>query len=341
MKAGITDGKGRLWLEDLPLPEPGEYQCLCKNLVCATCTGTDKKIIQNALFEGMQYPGILGHESVGVVVETGRKVRNIHKGDIMIRPTAVYPQTTFAGFHSLWGAYAEYGLVTDTAALLQDHPETVLNYYCQYQMKLPADLGLDPGDAVMLITLKEVLGYADSIGVRLNMPVMLTGVGSVGLTFCHALRLLGAYPVIVAARRASDFELALKLGADYVINTSTQDLKETVMEITKGHGVDRIIDATGNVEYVKQSLPALSENGRLSPYATYPSEVVLTDWIPQEKILEGVTGEVRTHDFICSAVRHGQLNLADLYSHRLPFEDLEKGFELIRRKEAFKIVFDF
>ena len=49
MKAGITDGAGKVWLEEVPVPEPNDYQCLCRNLVCATCTGTDRKHIHNQL----------------------------------------------------------------------------------------------------------------------------------------------------------------------------------------------------------------------------------------------------------------------------------------------------
>ena len=43
MKSAITDGKGNLWIEKLPIPEPSEYQALCKVHACASCTGTDRK----------------------------------------------------------------------------------------------------------------------------------------------------------------------------------------------------------------------------------------------------------------------------------------------------------
>ena len=208
-------------------------------------------------------------------------------------------------------------------------------------MKIPGDLELAAGDASMLITLKEVLGYAESVGIGLNTPVLITGLGSVGLAFCKALRLLGAYPVIAAARRESEFPLALALGADFVVNTEKQDLAEAVRAITGGRGASRLIDVTGAPGYVVRCLPALAEDGKACPYAKYPPGDPLQNHVAPDRILEGRTGEVRTHEAICSAVRHKLLpDLHKLYSHRLPFRMLKEGFDMIERKEAFKIVFD-
>ena len=341
MKVGITDGAGNVWIEDVPVPKPNDYQCLCRNLVCATCTGTDRKIIHNKLSSDHKFPAILGHESIGIVEEVGKKVRKFRKGDMVIRPTAVYSTERYAGFASLWGGYAEYGLITDAEAQLADNPGIKVHGYVQYQQILPSDLGLEAGDASMLITLKEVLGYADSIGIRLNTPTLIMGIGSVGLSFCKAAKMLGAYPVIVAARRDSQFPLALSLGADYVINTEKQDLTEAVMEITKGRGILRMVDVTGSAGFIARCLPALAPDGTVSPYAKCPPDDPLENHIPAERILAGATGEVRTHDFICSAIRHGLLpDLHRLYSHRLPFRMLKEGFDMIAKKEAFKIVFE-
>ena len=341
MKVGITDGAGNVWVDEVPVPKPNDYQCLCRNLVCATCTGTDQKHIHNKLPWKQEYPGIFGHESIGIVEEVGKKVRKFRKGDMVIRPTAVYSGERYAGFTSLWGGYAEYGLVTDSEAQLADDPGAKVYGCARYQLTLPADLGLEAGDASMLITLKEVLGYADSVGIGLNTPTLITGIGSVGLSFCKAVKLLGAYPVMVAARRESEFPLALSLGADHVINTEKQDLAEAVMEITKGQGAARLIDVTGAPGYVARCLPAQAQDGKVCPYATYPPDDPLTGHIPEGRIQAGSTGEVRTHDFICSAVRHGLLpDLHRLYSHRLPLGRLKEGFDMIARKEAFKIVFE-
>lgn len=340
MKAAITDGAGKVWLEDIPMPEPNDYQCLCRNLVCASCTGTDRKHIHNQLPWSQVYPGVLGHESLGVVVEVGKKVKLYRRGDTVFRPTPVYPGDSICGFSSMWGGFSEYGLVTDADAWLADDSAAPVNSYSQYQMIVPDDLNLDPAAAVQLITLKEVTGFAHSVGVTLNTPTLLLGAGSVALAFCRGIKLLGGCPLIVAARRDCQLATAAKIGADYVINTEKQSLPDVVREITGGKGVSRLIDATGSPQYIKSCLPALAADGKVCTYATYPADDPVKQHIPADKLLDGRTGEVWTHDYFLSALRHNMVRLDDLYSHRLPLRMIAQGFEMIERKEAMKIVFD-
>lgn len=340
MKAAITDGAGKVWVDQIPMPEPNDYQCLCKHILCASCTGTDKKHIHNKLPWEQEYPGVLGHESIGVVIEVGKKVRNYQRGDMVLRPTPVYPGERIGDFSSMWGGFAEYGMVTDAAAWRADDAAAPVNSYSQYQLTVPEDLGLNPADAVQLITLKEVTGYAHSVGVTLNTATLLLGAGSVALAFCRGIKLLGGSPLIVAARKDWQLALAKNVGADYVINTEKQDIREAVMEITGGAGVSRLIDATGSPQYIGKCLLALSADGKVSAYATYPTDDPLASHIPEDKLLGGITGEVWTHDYFLSALRHGMVRLDDLYSHRLPLRMISEGFDMLERKEAVKIVFD-
>ena len=122
MKGAVTDGKGNIWIQDVPKPVIGDYECLCKIDCCATCTGTDMMSINGTISWAQQdrYPALIGHESVGVVIETGKKVRNIKAGDRFLRPAAWYPGEYKEGLFSMMGGYAQYGIVTDTEALLQD-----------------------------------------------------------------------------------------------------------------------------------------------------------------------------------------------------------------------------
>ena len=126
MRAAITDGKGNVKLMDIPEPKPDSYQCLCKIEACATCTGTDKKLVNGQMPWANKYPAILGHESFGIVIHCGDKVRNIKIGDRFLRPAAAYPGTLLGNYASWMGGFAEYGLVTDNKALTADTPDVVM-----------------------------------------------------------------------------------------------------------------------------------------------------------------------------------------------------------------------
>ena len=65
MKAAIIERPGVLTVKEIPMPEVGEYDALCDLLYGATCTGTDQHLIVGRFPWPVQYPTILGHESVG------------------------------------------------------------------------------------------------------------------------------------------------------------------------------------------------------------------------------------------------------------------------------------
>ena len=341
MKAAITDGKGNVWLDDVPMPEPNEYQCLCQTLACATCTGTDQKHIHNKLPWSQNYPGILGHESAGRVLSVGAKVRNYREGDIVLRPAAVYPGERLGEYYSMWGGFAEYGLATDAAAMRQDDPAATPNNYTRFQLTVPPELGISPADATMLITLKETASYVASLGVILNTKVIVLGAGSVGISMCRFAKTFGACPLIVVARRDGPLAYAKDpIGADFAVNCQTEDAVARCRELTQGEGADLIIDTTGDADFMNSMLGALNAEGKAAAYATYKSSDTVKATLPADKLVTGRTGEDKAHQYLLDAVRVGLVNLADFYSHTMPLAQIAEGFEMLQNKSAFKIVFE-
>ncbi|MDD3726447.1 MAG: zinc-binding dehydrogenase [Candidatus Ratteibacteria bacterium] len=335
MKAAITDGKGNVWLEEVPVPEVGPYHCLCNVLACATCTGTDIKIMYGKLPWKENYPAVLGHESVGKVIKTGEKVRYVKEGDIILRPTAVYPGEKIDGYYSIWGGFAEYGLVMDTEAFLEDHPGEETGYG-KFQMKVPSTI--EPADAIMLITLKETAGYVADMGITLNDSVVVLGAGPVAMSITLFCKLRGAFPVIVVARRDDPLENIKRFGANYIINNTKEDMQKKVMDITGGKGVKYIIDTAGDEKLFQDAFKILARDGKIAPYAVFPEEVFKR--VDGTKILNAQTGEVPAHNYLLDLVRFGIVDLKEFYSHKLPFSEIKNGFEMLKNKEAFKVVFE-
>ena len=338
MKAAVTEGKGDIKLVDVPVPEAGPYQCLCKILACATCTGTDKKVVKSTIPWKVTYPGIVGHESVGTVLKRGKKARYIREGDIFLRPTAVYSGSKLGPYSSMLGGFAEYGLVTDVKALLEDNPGTAPGY-AQFQMKIPEDVIITPADATMVITLKETAGYVADMNLSVNSSVLLLGTGSVAMSMSFFSKIYGAFPLIAAGRRDEPLDSMKKFGANFTVNTEKEALEKKVMEITGGNGVDYIIDTAGNADLFIRASRILGENGKIAPYATYDNPEKLQS-VDKRFIMNARTGEVRTHRYLFDLVKLGIVDPGSFYSHRMPFSEITKGFEMIENREAFKIVFE-
>jgi len=342
MKATVTNGDGKVKLAEVPVPKAGPYQCLCKILACATCSGTDKKIVNGTLPWQEKYPGILGHESFGRVVEHGKKVRYIKKGDLFLRPTAVYPGESLGGYSSLWGGFAEYGLVTDTRALLEDEPGATLNAYTKYQQKVPSDISLSAEDATMLITAKEVSTFLMSVGIHFNSSAVILGTGSVAMNICFFAKLLGLNPVIVIGRREEPLGIFRKIGADRTVNNQKEDMVKAVRDATAGKGADFILDAAGDLNLFSEAAKLLGQNGRMVSYAVSNSfryTVDVSKGPARWSVLFTGPTEESGHDYILHLVRHKMIDLKLFYSHSMPFDRIEEGFELLKSKEAYKVVF--
>ena len=341
MKACITDGKGNVKLEDIDMVKVGPYQCLCKINACATCSGTDKKLVNGLFNWADKYPAILGHEGVGTVIECGSKVKNFKLGDKVLRPAVALPGTMYGNLASWMGNFAEYGLVTDIKAM-ENVPEATDPFgYTRYQQIIPKDVEISDCDATMLIMLKEVAGACKGAQIKVNHTVLVLGAGAVAQAMCFFASKTGAN-VIAAARRTDALANCLKCGAKEVINICDDNLITKILEITNNRGVDIIMDAAGDAAFAIKASNLLVDGGGIASYATvdggFPFDQIKAKgtW----KFLDSAVPENEMHEEVIQLIRTKELNPKDFYSHKMDFDDFEEGFNLLTQKQASKIVFE-
>ena len=342
MKAVITDGKGNVKLAEISDPQPNLYQCVCRIEACATCTGTDKKLINGQFAWADKYPAILGHESFGTVIQCGARVRHIKPGDRFLRPAAAYPWTLLDGYASWMGGFAEYGLVTDVKAMTEDDPAAAINPYCAYQQMIPPEIKIEAADATMLVTLKEIASSVRDLGIKFGSKVVVLGTGAVGMSMCYFAKLCGAYPVIAVGRRDQPLEGCRQTGADFVINMQKENMIEKVMEYTQKSGVNFVLDAVGDNGLIIESGMMLAEYGAICSYASssdVPLSIDKIKGLGRWKYIQGGPDETSAHQFLLDLVRIQAIPLKNFYSHSMTFDNFEAGFKMLVEKQASKIVF--
>ena len=64
-----------------PIPKPNSEQILIKVLSCGICKGDTW--IKDAIFPGVKYPLVLGHEIIGEIADLGSSIKNLKKNDIV------------------------------------------------------------------------------------------------------------------------------------------------------------------------------------------------------------------------------------------------------------------
>ena len=348
MKALIVDGKQKLSVQDVPIPKHGECQALVKMLSCGVCNGTDLKLIHGNFKNFNTYPAALGHEGVGKVVEVGSKVKNLHVGDVVLLPFiegkmklqhGSSSEEAFSG----WGAFSEYAVTGDAAAYIANGmgpgtPEFSEAYFAQTVIK-PEDR-VDPVEASMIITFREVLSAIRRFQFHVNENVFIIGAGPVGLCFTKFCRLLGLKTIITSDIDDDKAAFAKTMGADYAYNSKTTDVNMNIKELFPD-GIDCVVDAVGINELINQAMGLIKYNGKICCYGISPKLGMELDWsrAPYNWSLQFVQWpskkeEAEAHTQIMAWINLGVLKPKDFISDVFDFEHIIDAFKLVESPKS-------
>ncbi len=267
----------RLEIVDKPIPKPNPGQVIVKVKACGIC-GSDVHMAQAKPDGYIFYPGLtafpctLGHELSGVVVEAAADAINrrtnqpFETGEPVCaeemawcgacRPCADgYPnhceRLQEIGF-SIDGAFADY-IALDAKYCWSLH-ELVDRY--------------DEEKAFRLGSLVEPTSVAYNAvierggGIRPGDSVWILGGGPIGAAACAVLKTAGASNVIISEPSKDRAKIAQKLGASHVIDPTEGNTAEQVLDITRGGGVNLILEATGLPDVVWSDIEHVIWNGR-------------------------------------------------------------------------------
>jgi len=262
MRAVVWEGKHNIQVEQVPDPEiRNPRDAIVKVTLTAIC-GSDLHLY-NGFIPTMKPGDVLGHEFMGEVVEVGREVKNLAKGDWVVVPFAIACGRCFFCKRDLWSlcdntnpnawiaddayGYSGAGLF-GYSHMYGGYPGGQAEY-----VRVPfADVGpikiyeaLDDEDVLFLSDILPT-GYmaADNCNIQPGDTVAVWGCGPVGLFAMKSARMLGAERVI-AIDRVHDRLLKAQECAAEPINYSEVNVLEALKEMTGGRGPDACIDAVG------------------------------------------------------------------------------------------------
>jgi len=340
MKAIAVQEKGVVKVvHDVPVPVPGDYEALVKVKACGFCNGTDMQIINNTMgeHEGMgRYPTILGHEGAGEVVEVGAKVRYIKPGDRFLHPN-LRPEVG-NGYTKTFGGMAQFGLVADHRAMLEDgYKPSELPFVNKFG-PLPADF--DFVDAGVLLSLNESLSAAHNFGCDPTKDVLVYGAGPMGLALMTYMRILGVRRLVAIDAIEERLATAVRLAkVDQTINFTRQDVDEAL----NGALFDIVVDAVGSTRVLMEGSHRLKQFGRLGSMGVLKNTdcVIDASHLKNNTLLHMLNfpyGEYQRMEENIGYIRQGLVNPKDFYSHVLPMDRIDDVLELVRNRQAFKVI---
>jgi 2-desacetyl-2-hydroxyethyl bacteriochlorophyllide A dehydrogenase len=338
---------GRIEIVDIPKPSPGPYEAVVKNAAAYICNATDRKLVAGH-FPGIgpeKYPLLLGHESVGTVVEVGSKVKSFATGDRVIGALLLTP--TSPRYSSGWGGNSEYVIAIDHAAMAADGVADEAHGWVevsQIMKKVPLDIPLEA--AALLCTWREVYGGFGDFQLKKGNSILIFGAGPVGLSFCRMAKLLGLGWVGVADPIAQKREKAAALGADETFTPDSTELKD----LTRRRGVplDAVIDALGSERIINAGLPLIKMAGSLCVYGVVgsPSITLAKDTGPYNFNLLVHQWPTRTSEAAAQApliewIRAGVLSHGDFLTAEYPIREAARAMKATEEPGSIKTLLRF
>ena len=175
--------------------------------------------------------------------------------------------------------------------------------------------------------------------------IVVFGCGAMGLFAMNAARLASAAKIIavgMAEDKEVRFALAEKLGAtDFVVADEEENVADKVKEIAGPEGVAVVVDAAGAPVVLQQAIDMTRNGGKIIKigYSSKPVGFSLDTMALKGIVLIGHMGYDSTSWKNCLALlEKGEIDMEAFISHRLPLSKWEEGMELVKNRQATKVI---
>jgi L-iditol 2-dehydrogenase len=154
---------------------------------------------------------------------------------------------------------------------------------------------------------------------------------------------LGANPVILTDIVDSRLEVGTRIGADVVINASTEPVVEAVQKLTNGRGANLVFECSGAPNAVNDAVHMLKRGGRvcLGAFSNTPSLVDIGHVVTNNIYLYGIRGEGQSAvRRAASLIAQKKLDPSPLHTHTFAFNQLPTAIRYFQEKVdgAIKVV---
>ena len=157
----------------------------------------------------------------------------------------------------------------------------------------------------------------------------------IGLAIVQAVRQIGCSRIIVADIAQERLDLALKIGASDIINSSKADAAQRIVEMTGGHGVNVSFEAVGVAPTVDLALRCLARGGsavlvgNVSPSTPFPLQLAVT----RELTIHGSCASRGEYPACLDLLAKGSLQAEPLISASRPLAEGAAWFDRLYRRE--------
>lgn len=363
-RAAVAHKAGEpLSIETVELDGPREGEVLVEMKATGICH-TDEFTLSGADPEGI-FPAILGHEGAGIVVDVGKNVTSVKKGDHVIplyTPECRQCEYCTSGKTNLCQAIREtqgQGVMPDGTSRFSIGKDKIFHYMgtstFAHHSVMPeiavAKIREDaPFDKVCYIGCGVTTGLGavmNTAKVEPGSNCVVFGLGGIGLNVLQGLRIAGADMIVGVDLNPGRKPMAEKFGMTHFVNPTEVegDLVPYLVDLTKG-GADYSFECIGNVEVMRTALECAHKGWGESiiigvapagaEISTRPFQLVTgRSW--RGTAFGGAKGRTDVPKIV-DWYMDGKINIDDLITHTMPLDDINKAFDLMHAGESIRSV---
>ena len=366
-RAAVAFEAGKpLSIETIELDGPRDGEVVVEIKATGICH-TDEFTRSGADPEGI-FPSVLGHEGAGIVVDVGKNVRSLIKGDHGIplyTPECRECDYCTSGRTNLCQAIrTTQGQVVmpDGTSRFRIGKEPIYHYmgtstFSNYTVLPEIALAKVREDAPFDKICYIGCGVTTGIGAVINTAkvrpgdnVIVFGLGGIGLNVIQGARLVGANMIVGVDLNPKRKAIAEKFGMTHFVNPHEVegDLVPYLVDITKG-GADHSFECIGSTSTMRQALECCHKGwgestiigvaGAGQEISTRPFQLV-TGRVWRGTAFGGAKGRTDVPKIV-DWYMNGKINIDDLITHKLALDDINEGFDLMHRGESIRAVVEF
>jgi S-(hydroxymethyl)glutathione dehydrogenase/alcohol dehydrogenase len=363
-RAAVAFAAGKpLEVMTLDLDGPRDGEVLVEIKASGVCH-TDEFTRSGADPEGL-FPAIFGHEGAGVVVDVGRGVTSLKKGDHVIplyTPECRQCKSCLSQKTNLCTAIRATqgkGVMPDGTSRFSIGKDMVHHYmgcstFSNFTVMPEIALAKIREDAPFDKVCYIGCGVTTGIGAVINTAkvepganVVVFGLGGIGLNVIQGARLAGANKIVGVDINPARKALAEQFGMTHFVNPKEVEgeLVPYLVSLTDG-GADYSFECVGNVDLMRQALECCHRGwgesiiigvaGAGQEIKTRPFQLV-TGRVWKGTAFGGARGRTDVPKIV-DWYMDGKIKIDELITHQMPLEDINKAFDLMHSGESIRSV---
>lgn len=328
-----------LCLHEIAKPKIGINDVLIRVSHTGIC-GTDLHIYEwdEWAQSTIEVPMAIGHEFVGEIVQVGSNVNDFHPGEIVSGEGHVVCgrcRNCLAGRRHLC-AHTQ-GVGVNRPGAFAEYIALPMSNIWRHEANINREVAaiFDPfGNAVHTALSFPVLGE----------DVLITGAGPIGLMAIPVVRHAGARFVVVTDLNPYRLELASSLGATLAVDPRTTSVRDAQKRLAMQEGFDVGLEMSGSPAAVREMIANMSHGAKIAMLGL-PSQEMAINWhdvIFNMLTIKGIYGrEMYETWYKMTVMLQSGLDITPVITHRFPYREFEKGFEVMRSGNSGKVILDW